>query len=439
MQNNFCLIKLINVFSVAPTFLLPVFTDGNAFYFQRIENNRISSFIPADLDYFTESDVLEIDMKKTYSINEPAVYALMFQDNSYYIGNSNIILAVFSEYTNGSTVDPGFIKTMEAFKDSIKEKSTAMLPISLFERVSRLLWYNPIEAIEKIYQDSMEQIQSQLDWVLPHINSALFLSYELFENEDTAVYPINTFGITTTDNIFCFRNHIRRGKNDTHRLMFNKHSSIPVVIQLLVINTLFSYSPCELRHRTYRDKDFPSFSCKTWTYAQASRIFRFFESIIYQQSYYSETSAKYKEMDSWGLSIDEPTPQMFPAAMLTDRSDSISIIFDNYGITDVDRKNVYWLEVKVLDSSSCVIIAKTVFDQKEHFLLKDGFFSESEVIQFVEALFSDTKKKVYLLIVESEPTYTAIGEHFLEWVSENEDKCSIITNPLQTRSKMEMF
>ena len=112
-----------NVFDVTPTFLLPVFTDGDNFFFQKIDKDIISDFVDAELRKFSDCPEHKfINENKTYSAGNEAVYAIGLPDRECFYGNRKDVEKYYYNNIQSFFEFPKFIKYMQAFIETGPEK-----------------------------------------------------------------------------------------------------------------------------------------------------------------------------------------------------------------------------------------------------------------------------------------------------------------------------
>lgn len=130
MKEGFFLHYLINVYNVYPTFLLPIFSNGNMLFFQNSKDSIIESFTEADLSEFSkmESKIIHQKSVTPHFIGKKTVYSIAFSAKQYAVGTNVYI----SNYLNSNKklveTDEHFLKYVQYFyKDQCDLKKEKVL------------------------------------------------------------------------------------------------------------------------------------------------------------------------------------------------------------------------------------------------------------------------------------------------------------------------
>ena len=466
MTRFYKLYHLLNVFGVMPSFVLPIFSDGDAFYFQEIEHDRISSFSKADLTCFSECKMIDVNTPMEYTIGSSAIYAIQCPDSTCFMGHSREILSFFDNYSSMLNQYPVFFDNMQEFKRCLqrgviddtptdthdtrneqKEQTSSTAPILQpkcvlpadsdrqkhlmiqYNQNSVIKYYNKPVPIRTKGRDSEDEI-----------------SKHIFENQHKAVYFLPS-SVITANNIFHFRELINAERRDADPIVLEiaRNSFLPVSSQIGVINILLNYTPLSYakimnrRDRIVRDHNrkalmvfsydgsrFPRWRSNLWTYSHVYRLFKLPGTgrVLYAGNMLQSV------IKGWGLYIDVPISSIFK-----DIPDRFSWLSDYFGIEDSDiitgASKVFWLEIRKLSKRVNAIIAQDFFTDEPCFWIKEKPVSSSLLTSFIDGLYQDAKRKVSLLLLYVNCDDNPIDDCFSEWLNNNDKKCQILEIPQQ--------
>jgi len=85
----------VNSLCVIPSFIYPVFTDGNYYYFEDGKSDNIKSFQMIDIE---KCDIIPWEVDEIYTINSKTLYAFMLSDSEIVHGDSSKITNFLNGY-----------------------------------------------------------------------------------------------------------------------------------------------------------------------------------------------------------------------------------------------------------------------------------------------------------------------------------------------------
>ena len=480
MNNNLKLDHLINVFGVKPTFLLPVFTDGFKFYFQKIEHDIISSFSEADLVCFSECDQIEvgtsIEYTAEYTVGSPAIYAVQLPDRNYMIGTSKDILSLYYKNISILSKFSTFLENIQALQAEIGVSqhpersneflinSNAIVPVIDFVEPKKQMLLNfrvledkyPLlitwDDQSKYLTDFFKRIEVKRNelFTLLHLDNLEAQTDEIinyiYENQSEAVYGILIDAIKA-ENIFHFYELIKSNDKTKHRqfstsrtIRLKKKNICPVYSQIKVIDILLKYSP-----KTYARKENRAQKIKSearswcisshnvvknlWTYSQVCKLFEFPREYDFLHLG-NELQSIVRE---WGIYIKSPIDDVSNDDSIENLSIWLNDFLESQGVIDIasDECKVFWLEIKKMSQHTYAIIAQNYFTKQVHFWIKNRPISSTVLSSFIEGLYNDINSKVSILLLNAECDNNPVNDNFAEWLSDNEDKCQFIEIPRQ--------
>lgn len=421
MTAFFNLNRLINVFGVKPTFLLPVFTDGEKPYFQEIKHNRISAFSEAILEEFSECEQIQVESSPAYAVSAPAVYAVQLPDGSYVMGDSMRIRTLWAEHSSVLSQYPVFVENTQAFLQ--ETKPLLALPPSTEKR----------QVIRQVGTDK------NLLFTENPLNNHYWPTREqgvLYENREVAIF-LRPERRSTTSNIFQFYDWIKGqygAENGGGVFQYKKKNPYSASKQLGAIDSLLKYTPAtytkwkkqiELTNKTKWVRNLiyaytPEVEPYLWTYSQVLKLF----------DPYGDVDAR-RAILSWGLSIKPPAgkPEDSPDGgnwwwvYLEENADAL---FDG-------QSSVFWLEIKKLSDRIHAIVAQEFDTDEVHFRLVNGPVTDTALISFIEGLYKDEKQRLSLLLLDINCEGNPLTDQFSEWLAANEEKCVIHAQPINNQ------
>lgn len=452
MSEYLYLSALINVFGVIPTFLLPVFSNGRQFFFQVIENNAIAHFEIADLSQFAESPAYQISDRSLYAPKCPAVYAIDMPGGKYVFGNSDFIADAYLSNQPDFNECPDFIASMErflkqteaeAFYRSKCKSSASLVPVNTIHYWDNISMqsFNTKKYLEQIdladiSQDFMVYFsknnmglslvdtaagietlcnQSALCY---HNRQFIFNQVDIFENSRYALGKSFAL-IPKTRNIFDFRQYLKDPAKADKIRYCKTPDDTPVEAQIRVLDILLQYEP-----KTYAS--FVSLKSHYWkkdTLWSNRTVFKIYQSLYGQLFKPQQIDLQIKK---WGIDIDRPKQRI-----QDDDSESMEICWNNqlpYIEEEAEMEDalLFWFEIKMLSDQTYMMIAQNYNTHKNYFRLKEHGLSSNDLISFIIALYHDIcNEKVMLLRLRSEKFSHLFDDKLTDWLSENDDKCSI--------------
>ena len=393
LEKRIALVSFINVFDVAPTFLLPLFTDGDNFLFQKIENDKIAFFVEANLNMFNDSTKYKIDDgNKIFAIGDNAVYAIDVTERKYVYGDRETIESYYFDNMSFFENHPDFCDYMMSFLrvestisrekkervyalNNIEESSSTALSILDFELVTKEPSNELTLSIKRHYNELLSivfhkynlhemSLQSGIsdsihmfeNWfVNKHIPNILNIDLNndnkiLFQNKDYMACLFNNMNAYFTDDIYLFKKvtnnenseEVRRIKKIHSSIMYKKSDqlklfpSISIESQCKILDILLYSSPSEyfgnLPSKMLRYYSGNKFSARNRRYVIESNSLLWNENALYELFL-----SVFKRNDKLILnSLLEEWGVVFPKPLFEKR---IDLINDNSAI------NIWWDEI----------------------------------------------------------------------------------------------
>lgn len=414
---------LINVFNVWPAFLLPVFYDEEKFFFQKIQSNYIESFVEADLHRFAESYSFEVQDEIVAKVNECAIYAVGFNQSDYFYGNNKAIIDDYQKNLKKYEQDEDFKKTIISFVN--KYSNSIMV------------------------SDSHKYIQNFIihhDFKMEHskISSAFKKGY--FENDYSVLYCVQNLTVTI-DDIYLFKKIIDNNLhlNMTRNVLYKKHNSDAFMYlsfqkQANIINFVIENQPREY-YRRRNNLFFDKMPTYLWNVESIYRVFK--DNIIKKFNLLNRLNRyprhgywqirEYLEknlqdiLTEWHLKLDDPILDLSKGVNTKENLDD----FIEHLLLDAEQEEseLYLLNVISLSRKANInmIVAQNFFNKKMYnFKIKEGRVYILDIIDFLELLYKEHKKKFTIIINDNE---IFDNQQFYSWIEDNHDRFSIKSLP----------
>ena len=121
-MEGYRLSHLINVFSVPYSFLLPVFTDGESLFFQKICNHKIERFEETALESFATSTQMEFfSMDRRFNCGDDAVYAIQIGEKIKFVGDARTLQCIYQKINREIPTDCSLDLNMKHFLEKCRD------------------------------------------------------------------------------------------------------------------------------------------------------------------------------------------------------------------------------------------------------------------------------------------------------------------------------
>ena len=275
----------------------------------------------------------------------------------------------------------------------------------------------------------IEPIRSIKNWFKPNK-----VTREFFENSRFAVYqPIES--MSRANDIFAFRRFLKSSGPEFSIKYYKSPNELSVEEQIKILDILLEYPPKEYGKYIMHLES----SNMLWNEDDVYKIYclRCVPSSKFsnwQQHIWEGKKDILKQLKHWGIFIDTPKA----------RDDDLNE--DNVGAfwatqlpfimekAEAESSRVFWFEIKTLSEKTYAIIAQDYITKKRHFCIEEKNISGETIINFIDALNHDIDNKKAILLCLKQSNYSCLfDEQLSNWLSENEEKCTVWDVPHRTQ------
>lgn len=422
---------LINVFNVWPAFLLPVFYNDQKFFFQKIQSkyNYIDSFVEADLKCFEESYYFEVKKEIGAAVNESAIYAIGFNKSDFIYGDSETIIDDYRENFIKYEQDEYFKKTIISFMN--KYNNGVMI------------------------SNHAQNITINSNFNIKYFKITDIQKKQYFENDYGVLYCVKNLTFATIDDIYLFKNLIDNNfLNITCNVLYQKHNSdvfmyLSFQKQANIIDFVIKHQPREYQDREYQAREyfkrkynlfFGNMSTYLWNIESINIVLKdniiksnLFNRLYGNYNYNHLPIRRYLEkniqdiLTEWHLKLNGSILELSKEINTKENFDDF--INDLLLGAEQEESELYLLNVILLSKKvkTNMIVAQNYFNKKVYnFKIKEGSVSVLDIIDFLELLYEEHKKRFTIIISENEIFY---NQQFYSWIEDNHDRFSVKSLP----------
>lgn len=414
---------LINVFNVWPAFLLPVFYDEEKLFFQKIQSNYIKSFVEADLHHFEESYSFEVQDEICAKVNECAIYAIGFNQSDYIYGNNRAIIDDYQKNLKKYEQDEDFKKTITLF---VNKYNSSIILGDRHKYIQNLVIHH--------------------DFKIEHSKTPSTLKKRYFENDYGVLYCAQNLTFTI-DDIYLFKKIIDNNfhLNMAHNVSYQKHNSdtfryLSFQKQANIIDFVIKNQPGDY-YKRLNNLFFDKMSTYLWDVESTYRVFEYnilkklnmLNRLNGNQRYRYSQIREYLEknlldiLTEWHLKLDGPILDLSKEFYRNENLDD----FIEHLLLDAEQKKseLYLLNVISLSLNINInmIVAQNFSNENVYnFKIKEGSVDFLDIIDFLELLYKEHKKK-FMIIINDNKIFN--NQQFYSWIEDNHDRFSIKSLP----------
>lgn len=435
MNNKYKLFCFINVFDVWPAFLLPVFYDGNRYYFEKIQYNTIEKFVDADLTKFSESTNITINENKVYLSKDEALYAIGFEPNDYIYGNITKIINDYQSHPNKYEKDKEFRKSFFNFLNNTRP----IYPNSEEKRITSTI------SVEKRLALRNNPPDFHFINYIAHYKSFDYFKHsnKSFENNEFLLC-VNNIAIKKTDDIYLYKQYIDK-RCFENNLLYKKRSRylfeyLPFEKQISIINFVMKSQPQNVLKRTRYDeirlRNISTLPKYLWNkdslYCIISRMIESNNHAIryrhkYRQYYNYLNYLLNLFLKEWNLIIDKSLFNFLDNGF---SEETIDEYFE--GIEEEAKQEsslLYFFDIKKISvmTETFLLVVQNYYNEKQQFYkINSGNVCTNDLMNFFDLLYKETNNKI-TIIINKEDFFC--DEKMEIWLEDNQEKINIKSLP----------